>query len=90
MGGDHSGPTQALNSERRTRLTVRRSEIVSALAAAGVAPNSPEGMNAQVWGAALLGARDAWLHAHNRKLPHPNQLERDRADHRPRNSFGGR
>jgi hypothetical protein len=91
MGGNHSGPSQAINSERRTQtLTVRRSDFVSALEAAGVAPNSAEGMKAQVWGASLLGARDAWLHANNRKLPHPDKLERERADYRPRNSFGGR
>lgn len=89
MGGEHDGPTQAINSERGT-LTVPRPEIVSAVEAAGVSPNSPEGMKAQVWGASLLRARDAWLHANKRRLPNPNKLERERADYRPRTSFGGR
>lgn len=91
MGGAHE-KRSALNDERRVRLTTRRPEVVSALQAAGVPLNSDEGMKAQAWGAALLCSRDAWLNANQRKLPNPQQLERDRErnDYRPRNSFGGR
>lgn len=91
MGGKHEKQS-ALNDERRTRLTVRRPEVVSALQAAGVPLNSETGLKAQEWGAALLCARDAWLNAKQRTLPTPQQLERerDRNDYRPRQSFGGR
>lgn len=89
MGGKHERQS-ALNDERRTLLTVRRPEVVSALQAAGVPLNSDTGMKAQEWGAALLGARDAWLNVNQRRLPTPQQLERERTDYRPRPSFGGR
>ena len=48
--GDNLGGRTALKRERRAVLTTRRSEIVSSLAAAGIDPNSEEGLSAQVWG----------------------------------------
>ncbi len=59
MGGDPSGQT-ALKRERRAVLTTRRPEIISALAGAGISPNSDEGLSAQAWAASLIKARDAW------------------------------
>lgn len=63
MGGEHSGHSAAQNSERRTLLTVRRPEIISALVGAGISENSDEGRAAQVWAASMLQARDAWADA---------------------------
>lgn len=62
MGGDPSGQ-MALNRERRVTLTTRRPEIISALAGAGISPNSDEGLGAQAWAASLIKARDAWADA---------------------------
>lgn len=50
----------AQNVERRAVLTTRRPEILSALAGAGIDKDSEEGLDAQVWAASILKARDAW------------------------------
>ncbi len=68
MGGANSGAS-AQNGERRTLLTVRRPEIISALVGAGISENSDEGRAAQVWAASMLKARDAWadVNRHGRR-----------------------
>ena len=87
MGGTERAT--ALNVERRRgTITLRRPEILSALAGAGIEGDSEEGRAAQVWAASILKARDAWADVNRqgrrysdreaagplvRRAPHPNK-----------------
>jgi hypothetical protein len=62
---------------RITKLSVMRPET-SFLAGAAVAFSITDRLEAQRFHDALMAARDRWLREKGRRLPHPDQLERER------------